>query len=83
MRKVREQKRLVRELAEAARKPFLVQQTQQHGHLILLGKLAKDGDSVVGCDAASVANEFPTFRDNLLVSYSTVEASLDISTLEP
>jgi hypothetical protein len=81
MRKVREQEHLVRKLEEAARNPFLVQQTQQHGHLILLGKLTKNEDIVVGCDAASVGNEFPTFRDNVLLLYSTVEAPLDISIL--
>jgi len=74
MRKVREQEHLVRKLEEAARNPFLIQQTQQHGHL-------KNEDTVVGCDAASVGNEFPTFRDNVLVLYSTVEAPLDISIL--
>jgi hypothetical protein len=83
MRKVREKERLVRKLEEAAPNSFRVQQTQQRGHLTLLGKLTKNEDSVVGCDAASVGNEFPAFRDNVLVLYSTVEASLDISTLEP
>jgi len=82
MRKVRAQERLVRRLEEAARNPFL-EQPQQHGHLILLGNLTKNEDSVVGRDAASVGNEFATFRYNVLVLYSTVEAPLDISTLEP
>jgi hypothetical protein len=82
MWKVRAQERLVLQLEEAARNPFL-EQPQQHSHLILLGNLTKNGDSVVGRYAEPVGNEFATFRYNVLVLYSTVEAPLDISTLEP